>query len=268
MSAKQVEKPQQHSGYVFLEAPAEEFFTGFEPYFTFETFDVRRRRIESSGLFEYKARGTFPKTPCKTLLSVYMDFQYRQHWDPHMNAGELLKEEAGAASPSEVVKNLFSSSPDQAEPASPGDDSGVDVNGDAINRRLSTLKQLHLRPQFYHYAIKMPFPLTTRDYVYTMKSWAENSNLHLVEGSASSHLAKPEVKSAIRITDYYQQIAVKPTEDGLGAVLSMRYYDDPKGSIPTSVINFAAQKGVPSFVKSLSDACEKYESWLKANNVA
>jgi hypothetical protein len=41
----------------------------------------------------------------------------------------------------------------------------------------------------------------------------------------------------------------------------MHYRDDPGGSIPSFLVNWAASSGVGSFVKSMTDACRKYADW-------
>ncbi|KAJ3416532.1 hypothetical protein HDV05_001269 [Chytridiales sp. JEL 0842] len=270
MSESKAERPPTHDGHTFLDAPAEEFYAGFEPYFCFESFDVRRRAVPASGLFEYKVRGTFP-TPMSTLLAVYMDFEYRQTWDPHCLTGSMLGS-SDVAGTEGVVKELFASgSPTKTTSTDGGEDSGVDMGSpnsptlSLIEKRLEKLTLLHSTETYYHYAIRMPFPLATRDYVYTIKTFTDASNHRLIENVASTHSKKPEVKGTIRIEDFYQQIAVKAleTKEGkVGCMLAMRYYDNPRGSIPAFVLNMAASKGVPSFINGLIDACDKYEGWL------
>ena len=39
----------------------------------------------------------------------------------------------------------------------------------------------------------------------------------------------------------------------------MLYYDDPKGSLPTWLINWAAKTGVPKFMSDLQIACKNYK---------
>ncbi|KAI9330262.1 hypothetical protein DFJ73DRAFT_859002 [Zopfochytrium polystomum] len=258
--------PEPHTASHFLDAPADVFFAGFEPYFNFDTFRVYRRQVPSSGLYEYKVRGTFPTTPHRNLLAVYLDVEYRTKWDPHVLEGKRL---APSTSPTTAVGvQPPEDGPPDSRATSPSADSGVEVastNGNAlVDSRLSELRRLHAIPQFYHYAIKVPFPLVTRDYVYTLRAWHEDDgNDHLVEGRSTVHADKPETKQAIRIDHYYQQIAIRALPDGRGSAVGMRYYDDPKGSIPTVVINMAAKKGVPDFVKGLTNACKGYDEWLK-----
>ncbi|KAJ1556227.1 hypothetical protein HK405_004748 [Cladochytrium tenue] len=252
----------------FLEANDDQFFAGFTPFFTLDGLDIRRRQVPSSKLliynrvfqpamkYEYKVRGPLPATKCELLVSVYLDFEYRLTWDPHMLRAEKLgNSRDDSLSPS---------------PVSIGADSGVEVEPTSLlSSRLETLRQMHSEPHQYYYAIKMPLPLATRDYVYSVRSWSEECSTgsqtckyELIEGMASKHESYPETPPTIRIENYYQQIAVKPTADNCGTILAMRYYDDPRGSIPHQFINFAAKKGVPAFLNGLTTACAKYDDWL------
>ncbi|KAJ3219287.1 hypothetical protein HDU67_001906 [Dinochytrium kinnereticum] len=260
-----MEFPATHSSEIFFHDDKEVFFQGFERYFCFDSFDVRRRLVSSSGLYEYKATGCFPTVNAETLLSVYLDFDYRKSWDPHMLEGYpvLDKPVTPTAPLFDDVSRLCPS-----EALSPGADSGVEMadgTGSFIANRLNILRNQHLTPKSYYYAIKMPFPLATRDYVYSMRCWTEGSAF-LVEGLSVRDLQIPKPKGGVRIEDFYQQIAVKNIGSGAsasGTLLSMRYYDDPKGSIPNFVLNMAAQKGVPSFVEGLTKAAESYGNWLQ-----
>jgi len=38
----------------------------------------------------------------------------------------------------------------------------------------------------------------------------------------------------------------------------MHYYDDPKGNIPSMIINWAAKTGVPGFLTNMKKACGNY----------
>ncbi|KAJ3107216.1 hypothetical protein HDU97_004636 [Phlyctochytrium planicorne] len=255
-----MEFPATHSAGVFFNSDREIFFQDFEKYFTFDSFDVRRRLIPSSGLYEYKTIGTFPTVKVQDLLAVYLDFDYRKSWDPHMLEGYAITEK-----PASPGIKLFEGAPQTVEAISPGADSGVEVmeSTDArIGGRLRTLQAQHQVAKSYYYAIKMPFPLATRDYVYSIRCWTE-SDVFLVEGLTRRDTQIAGPKGSIRIDDYYQQIAVKATEDGNGAILSMRYYDNPKGTIPPFVLNMAAQKGVPSFAAGLVNAAGAYGKWLE-----
>ncbi|KAI8853353.1 hypothetical protein BC829DRAFT_440049 [Chytridium lagenaria] len=249
--------PPTHSADVFLHDDREVLFEGFERYFTFDSFDVRRRLVPSSGLYEYKALGSFPTVNAETLISVYLDFEYRKFWDPHVLEGYPISER-----PITTTIPLFSEdascagrqSPSSA--VSPGADSGVEMKSSVV------VKTPTHDPKYYYYAIKMPFPLATRDYVYSLRCWSEGTAF-LVEGKSIRDLPVQKLKGGVRIEDYYQQIAVKNIPGNGGTLMSMRYYDDPKGAIPPFILNMAAQKGVPSFVAGITKAAENYSEWLK-----
>lgn len=44
----------------------------------------------------------------------------------------------------------------------------------------------------------------------------------------------------------------------------MHYYDDPKGSIPSMLINWAARSGVPDFLSKMEVACNQYKDYKAA----
>jgi hypothetical protein len=270
----------EHNAKLFLDDPPETFYElgSFQPYFQFDSFDVRRRLVPSSGLYEYKCRGVFPGVECKALVAVYLDFAYRTVWDPVLLDSAPLGQYSGQSTPlpdaypvahGGPVAQLFADDPcEQSVKEERRVDSAVETSFPSpVETRLKILKESHQIAVPYYYAIKMPFPLVTRDYVYTMRCWEEGDKRDVcIEGKSATHPAKPPQSkaSAIRIDDYYQHIAVRQL-DGQGTLLAMRYYDNPKGSIPPMIINFAAQKGVPSFVKGLTDAARKYPRWLDEN---
>lgn len=43
----------------------------------------------------------------------------------------------------------------------------------------------------------------------------------------------------------------------------MHYYDDPRGMIPTMLVNWAAKTGISSFMSTLISACHNYPDIVK-----
>lgn len=41
----------------------------------------------------------------------------------------------------------------------------------------------------------------------------------------------------------------------------MQYFDNPRGSIPTWLINWGASTGVPDFLTKMEKACEGYQAY-------
>ncbi|CAO3682348.1 unnamed protein product [Rhizopus stolonifer] len=115
--------------------------------------------------------------------------------------------------------------------------------------------------QGLHFEIKYPWPLSNRDYAYViekklLKDEEENDYI-VILGESLPAASFPGRKGVIRIDTYMQHICISPNKDG--CLIYMDYFDDPKGNIPKSVINWAAKIAVPSFVNNLKDACLQYE---------
>ncbi|KAG2177461.1 hypothetical protein INT44_007972 [Umbelopsis vinacea] len=116
-----------------------------------------------------------------------------------------------------------------------------------------------------HFVMKYPWPLSNRDYVYQMKlktlQAAQDRTVLVIQGdSVQSHqvpVFEPPSNGVIRIDNYRQNIVIEDDGKG-GSLVQLDYFDDPKGNIPNSVINWAAKQGVPSFMKTLHDACISY----------
>jgi len=67
-----------------------------------------------------------------------------------------------------------------------------------------------------------------------------------------------EKNGVVRVTEFQQFLVCVDNGDGTCHIF-MHYFDNPKGNIPTWAINMVAKTGVPGFLKSLEDACNKYK---------
>jgi len=104
--------------------------------------------------------------------------------------------------------------------------------------------------------------MSNRDYVYARKLKEvvrDGKTVHVILGESLSGGGKdlvPEKRGTIRVEKYFQFVAL--TSNGKGGTKAfIHYYDDPKGAIPTWLVNWAAKTGVPGFVQNLKDACLK-----------
>ncbi|KAF9157495.1 hypothetical protein DFQ27_007277 [Actinomortierella ambigua] len=107
----------------------------------------------------------------------------------------------------------------------------------------------------FHYVSKFPWPLSNRDYVYDLRvqEFQEGKVIYM-NGHSVEDKACPAKSGTVRVDQYRQDLVVTPTEDGNGCNIVFFYWDDPKGNIPTSVVNWAAKSGIPGFLSSLRDA--------------
>ncbi|XP_061556841.1 LOW QUALITY PROTEIN: phosphatidylcholine transfer protein [Phycodurus eques] len=67
----------------------------------------------------------------------------------------------------------------------------------------------------------------------------------------------PEKNGVLRVQDYKQTVAVEA--DGRnGTKVFVNYFDHPGGMIPTWLVNWAAESGVPGFLADTRQACAGY----------
>eukprot|EP00112_Aurelia_sp_Birch-Aquarium-sp1_P009233 Seg204.7 transcript_id=Seg204.7/GoldUCD/mRNA.D3Y31 product="Phosphatidylcholine transfer protein" protein_id=Seg204.7/GoldUCD/D3Y31 len=116
-----------------------------------------------------------------------------------------------------------------------------------------------------YWNVNYPFPMSNRDYSYIRecREFNENDKRTWVV-LAKSHKTEsiPVKRKIIRVEDFHQFMVIQEDSDNKTKAF-MQYYDDPKGMIPTWLINWAAKTGIPGFLKSMKNACESYEEYLK-----
>lgn len=114
-----------------------------------------------------------------------------------------------------------------------------------------------------YWNVNFPFPLSNRDYTYVRESrrFGDDAWVILAEAALPSVSNIPEKKGVIRVNEYKQFIVIQ-TIDEKKTKFYMHYFDNPGGSIPTWLINWAAKTGVPAFVSDMEKACAGYDKYL------
>jgi len=139
------------------------------------------------------------------------------------------------------------------------------VYWDEYVTELSVVQKNEKGPDVIYFNVDFPFPLANRDYVYAREtrhiSHDDEDLIVIVMHSVLAHNV-PEKKSAIRVDDYHQSLAMKKAGDH-GTQAFIQYYDNPKGSIPSWLVNWAAKTGVPAFLKDLQRACNGLPAYRK-----
>jgi hypothetical protein len=112
-----------------------------------------------------------------------------------------------------------------------------------------------------YWLVKFPWPLANRDYVYYRRaSCADDGTWLLLSRSAAlgAHVPVRDGGAVVRVDDYFfagEFIPSAPNQCTVKLVFS----DNPKGSIPSALVNWAATSAVPAFTSNLLSACQKYE---------
>ncbi|KAF9275952.1 hypothetical protein BGZ68_010359 [Mortierella alpina] len=105
-----------------------------------------------------------------------------------------------------------------------------------------------------HFTAKFPWPLSPRDYVYELRVQEFKNGIVCINGKSVVDEKMPEKAGTVRVDEFRQDVVIQPTDDGKGCNIWFGYFDNPKGDIPSSIINWAAKTGVPGFLNSIRDA--------------
>uniref|UniRef100_A0A8C6U5T0 Phosphatidylcholine transfer protein n=1 Tax=Neogobius melanostomus TaxID=47308 RepID=A0A8C6U5T0_9GOBI len=114
-----------------------------------------------------------------------------------------------------------------------------------------------------YWEVKYPFPLSNRDYVYIRERRdleVDGRKIYVVLARSAPQTPCEEKSGVIRVNDYKQSLAIE-SDGASGTKMFMNYFDNPGGSIPTWLINWAAKSGVPGFLKDMQKACSNYKSY-------
>ncbi|KAL8588696.1 hypothetical protein ACOMHN_046468 [Nucella lapillus] len=115
-----------------------------------------------------------------------------------------------------------------------------------------------------YWQVNFPFPLWNRDYVYHRELRSLDNGgkkIWVVMARSKTAASLPAKSGVVRVDDYLQSATL--TSDGkVGTKAFMHYYDNPKGNIPTWLINWAAKTGVPQFLTIMQKACRGYPDYL------
>ncbi|TPX66571.1 hypothetical protein SpCBS45565_g04390 [Spizellomyces sp. 'palustris'] len=238
----------------FLDQTPEQFFQGFQPYVKVEGFEVWRRRGPSntalmktqtqlekphttSAIYEYRALGRIPRSSPDLVLCAWLDMQFRQTWDKHILFAKMVEPAASLATKSLDRSDVKSS---------------VSVD-DIVHQRATMLRELHLSPVLYHHGTRYPFPLSHREYVYSVHVRQIRLPQSLTTSISCTSLPStipPYSRGLVRVDRYVQRMDLRADKDG-GTLIAMHYFDDPKGRIPAFVADWAAKWGVPGFIREI-----------------
>ncbi|XP_022803364.1 phosphatidylcholine transfer protein-like isoform X2 [Stylophora pistillata] len=117
-----------------------------------------------------------------------------------------------------------------------------------------------------YWNVNYPWPMSNRDYIYTreLHEMEINSIPTVVVLAESNPVAKiPEKSGVVRVKEFHQSLVIQ-SDGKVGTKAFMHYFDNPGGSIPTWLINWAAKTGVPTFMNSMRDACLGYKKWISS----
>ncbi|KAK9534567.1 hypothetical protein VZT92_007006 [Zoarces viviparus] len=116
-----------------------------------------------------------------------------------------------------------------------------------------------------YWEVKYPLLLSNRDYVYVRERRdldVDGRRISVILARSAAEVACAESSGVLRVKDYKQSVALE-SDGGCGTKVFMNYFDNPGGSIPTWLVNWAAGTGVPGFLTDMQKACSKYSDYCQ-----
>jgi len=128
---------------------------------------------------------------------------------------------------------------------------------DASVQSLHVLDVIDNNTEIMYWAVKFPFPLTNRDYVFERIHMMDEARCRLEITSRSvTHRSKPESSKYARVLRYGSRMVMigdhKLDTKGMSYVLT--YYDDFRAPIPSHWMDRFANEKIPAFLDSVHDA--------------
>jgi len=127
------------------------------------------------------------------------------------------------------------------------------------------IEQIDATNDVGYYSAKMPFPLTNRDFV-NERSWrVKEGSEYIIMNHSVVHPKEPEKKGFVRANSIKTGYLVRPNADG-GCTIIYQTQTDPRGAIPTWLVNQVTKNFAPNIVGNLERAALGYNEWKGKNN--
>ncbi|OQR98263.1 transmembrane protein [Achlya hypogyna] len=113
-----------------------------------------------------------------------------------------------------------------------------------------------------YWCVKLPWPFTNRDYVYHRRvSFVDNT--FVILSHAGLHKDAPEVNHTIRVEAFASRIVIRATGVN-GCDVYIEYCDESNYSVPNTLVNWALQTGLSSYLNDLKMACANYAGYTRS----
>ncbi|CAH1101313.1 unnamed protein product [Psylliodes chrysocephalus] len=114
-----------------------------------------------------------------------------------------------------------------------------------------------------YYALSCPAPVKNRDFV-LQRSWLDMGSEKLILNHSVNHKDYASRKGYIRAISHLTGFVIR--DNPQGCFLGYVSQTDPKGKLPSWLVNKITQKFAPKVVKQLRKAADGYETWKAAQN--
>jgi hypothetical protein len=124
---------------------------------------------------------------------------------------------------------------------------------------------------------RFPSPMANREYVFYRRTAETADGSFLTMGrtcpprtAASLGLAERPQKifgGVVRVRDYWSVQVVWPRGPS-SCEAAIAYREDPRGSIPKAMVNWAVRSGFPAWIKDLLQSARRYSDWKARHDAA
>uniref|UniRef100_A0A8C6NH26 Phosphatidylcholine transfer protein n=1 Tax=Nothobranchius furzeri TaxID=105023 RepID=A0A8C6NH26_NOTFU len=211
-----------------------------------ETMGVQIYRLydKETGLYEYKVFGGLSSCTPELCADVYMDLMYRKHWDGYVK--ELYEKDFGGQTAIYwEVKYPFPLS-------------NRDVSFSSHIYHFGFIFSCFYSQDYFSLQFKL-------QYVYVRERRdldVDGRKIWVILARSCPELPCAEKSGVLRVRDYKQSFALE-SDGAAGTKVFMNYFDNPGGTIPTWLVNWAAKSGVPGFLKDMQKACSGYKHYYQ-----
>jgi len=124
------------------------------------------------------------------------------------------------------------------------------------------IQQIDANNDVGYYSAKGMLTVSGRDFV-NQRAWRVKGDEYIIKNHSVKHPKAPEKKGFVRAWSFMTGYLVRKHEEGCTLV----YYTqtDPKGWIPTMVVNKVTKSFAPKNIQKLAEHASKYNEW-KAKN--
>ncbi|KAG0259721.1 hypothetical protein BG011_002421 [Mortierella polycephala] len=242
-------------------------------------FRIYRKNLPNTALYEYKALGHYPNVPSSLLAEVFTDLEYRMTWDKNMVGYKKLDHDVihyttrfpWPLSPREYFYESTVHEPKEGH---------FCVSSQTVGKTRApdgTLQNLYSTNNYKSMVTLVPPSMT-------YSPSPSSSSLLTVPGGGSAAAASavslpmpetasqkvfklPSMNRSVRVEEYRQDVVMVPSEDGKGCHVWFGYFDDPKGHIPSSIVNWATKSGIPEQDRiMLETGCWHIQLAIKTKN--
>jgi len=125
------------------------------------------------------------------------------------------------------------------------------------------IQQIDANNDVGYYSAKGMLSVSARDFV-NQRSWRVKGDEYIIKNHSVKHPKAPEKKGFVRAWSFMTGYLIRKHEQGC----TLTYYTqtDPKGWIPTFLVNNVTKKFAPTNIKKLEQTSSKYPEWKAQHN--